>query len=153
MEFKCSKCGNTTYFLKEKGASTGVFCNKCERWAMWIPKQTIPLWEKGAQRFLKLNSLLPIPELNITGPKGASDNDPKGPLGPRARLPRDIPAERIFAELKAIHQRFTEINALMTDAVQEAQDLTECVEYYNGILEEREGQDNNPPWEENNESF
>lgn len=38
MAITCRKCGIVDGFIEEKGAQTGLYCDKCGRWIKWLPR-------------------------------------------------------------------------------------------------------------------
>lgn len=45
--FKCKKCGNTEYVLREKGTGTGLYCAKCSFWHKWVGKSDLERYKGG----------------------------------------------------------------------------------------------------------
>ena len=44
MTITCNKCGIVNGFIEEKGAQTGLYCNKCGKWIKWLTKDEIRLF-------------------------------------------------------------------------------------------------------------
>lgn len=44
--YECSKCGNTSFFTKQNGNSTGLYCKECGKWVKWLNKEEIRLFEQ-----------------------------------------------------------------------------------------------------------
>ena len=51
--FKCKKCENTEYYLKEKGTATGLYCAKCGFWHKWVGKDQLERYKIGMYQVKK----------------------------------------------------------------------------------------------------
>lgn len=49
MSFLCGSCGNTSFYLKSKGAAVGMYCDACGKWFKWVGKKELEsLKRRGA---------------------------------------------------------------------------------------------------------
>ena len=60
MESLCRKCGNTGFYLQQRGMQVGMYCDTCGAWLKWVGKKELPMFKRRGIAILPQNAVVSL---------------------------------------------------------------------------------------------
>lgn len=56
MDIICRKCGNSNFYMQQKGAAIGLYCDTCGAWQKWVGKKEVQILKNRGIKLFPQNA-------------------------------------------------------------------------------------------------